>query len=91
MKAYPAGAPTATGARMRRAYDPLMSLSRTQEARRRARAEKIQRALDEALADTFPASDPVSIVTSHDEEDWGEPDDATEPSAPASSPPGSRS
>jgi len=27
--------------------------------------------LDEALADSFPASDPVSIVTSNEEEDWG--------------------
>jgi hypothetical protein len=36
-----------------------------------ARQEKIQRQLDEALADSFPASDPVSIVTSHEEEDWG--------------------
>jgi hypothetical protein len=36
--------------------------------------EKIQRQLDEALADSFPASDPVSIVTSHQEEDWGDPD-----------------
>ena len=36
------------------------------------RKEKIQRQLDEALADSFPASDPVSIVTSHEEEDWGE-------------------
>jgi hypothetical protein len=34
--------------------------------------EKIQRQLDEALDASFPASDPVSIVTSHDEEDWGE-------------------
>jgi hypothetical protein len=34
--------------------------------------EKIQRQLDEALADSFPASDPVAIVTSHEEEDWGE-------------------
>ena len=34
--------------------------------------EKIQRQLDEALADSFPASDPVSIVTSNEEEDWGE-------------------
>jgi len=33
--------------------------------------EKIQRQLDEALADSFPASDPVSIVTSNEEEDWG--------------------
>ena len=35
--------------------------------------QKIQRQLDEALEDSFPASDPVSIVTSHEEEDWGEP------------------
>ena len=34
--------------------------------------EKIQQQLDEALNDSFPASDPVSIVTSHEEEDWGE-------------------
>lgn len=39
------------------------------DARRR---EKIQKQLDDALADSFPASDPVSIVTSHEEEDWGE-------------------
>ncbi|MGH8179967.1 MAG: hypothetical protein ACRETR_03210 [Steroidobacteraceae bacterium] len=37
-----------------------------------AQKDKIQRQLDEALADSFPASDPVSIVTSHEEEDWGE-------------------
>jgi predicted component of type VI protein secretion system len=37
-----------------------------------AQKEKIQRQLDEALAESFPASDPVSIVTSHEEEDWGE-------------------
>ena len=66
--------------------------------------EKIQRQLDEALEDSFPASDPVSIVTSQDEEDWGgdEPADGAapkppakpstkEPSAPASNRPGSRS
>ncbi len=46
------------------------------EAERRKR-QKIQRQLDEALADSFPASDPVSIVTSSEEEDWG-----TEPTAP---------
>jgi hypothetical protein len=34
--------------------------------------DKIQRQLDEALDASFPASDPVSIVTSHGEEDWGE-------------------
>jgi hypothetical protein len=41
-----------------------------EEARRR---EKIQQQLDEALEDSFPASDPVSIVTSNEEEDWGDP------------------
>ncbi len=40
----------------------------------KAQMEKIQRQLDEALAATFPASDPVSIVTSHEEEDWGQPE-----------------
>jgi len=47
-----------------------MSDSLTEAARKR-RKEKIQRQLDEALAASFPASDPVSIVTSHEEEDWG--------------------
>ena len=63
------------------------------------RNEKIQRQLDEALEDSFPASDPVSIVTSQSEEDWAEEaeeaDDpggtaapsATEPSTPESSRP----
>jgi len=49
------------------------------EARKRRLEQKIQRQLDEALEDSFPASDPVSIVTSHEEEDWGA--DAT-PTAP---------
>ena len=35
--------------------------------------QKIQQQLDEALDSSFPASDPVSIVTSQAEEDWGEP------------------
>jgi hypothetical protein len=48
--------------------------SQQEEARKR---EKIQHQLDEALEDSFPASDPVSIVTSNEEEDWG-----TEPNAP---------
>jgi hypothetical protein len=48
------------------------------DEQRRAR-QKIQRQLDEALAASFPASDPVSIVTSNDEEDWGT---AAEPPAP---------
>jgi hypothetical protein len=46
-----------------------------EETRKR---EKIQQQLDEALEDSFPASDPVSIVTSNEEEDWG-----TEPKAPS--------
>jgi hypothetical protein len=45
------------------------SESQQDEARRR---QKIQRQLDDALADSFPASDPVSIVTSNEEEDWGD-------------------
>jgi len=43
------------------------------EQRDARQRQKIQRQLDEALADSFPASDPVSIVTSNEEEDWGEP------------------
>jgi hypothetical protein len=46
-----------------------------QEPPRRAdetQEDKIQKQLDEALAESFPASDPISIVTSHGEEDWGE-------------------
>lgn len=39
----------------------------------KAQREKVQKQLDDALADSFPASDPVSIVTSHEEEDWGQP------------------
>ena len=37
---------------------------------------KIQKQLDEALEDSFPASDPISIVTSQEEEDWGAGDSA---------------
>jgi hypothetical protein len=48
-----------------------------EEVRKR---EKIQQQLDEALEDSFPASDPVSIVTSNEEEDWGDP----KPVAPGS-------
>ena len=61
-----------------------------EEARKRQLRQKIQRQLDEALADSFPASDPVSIVTSHEEEDWGsdlegprpEPADPAQPADP---------
>ena len=48
-----------------------MSERRPDAAQERRRKEKVQRQLDEALEDSFPASDPVSIVTSQDEEDWG--------------------
>ena len=50
----------------------------------RRRQQKIQRQLDEALEDSFPASDPVAIVTSHEEEYWGE--DSTEVPAPPAKP-----
>ncbi len=74
-----------------------MSERRPQAAAgQRRRSERIQRQLNEALEDSFPASDPVSIVTSQDEEDWGEETEdgggtpappATGPSAPKSSRP----
>jgi hypothetical protein len=51
-----------------------MSDSQQEEARKR---KKVQDQLDEALDASFPASDPVSIVTSNEEEDWG-----TEPTVP---------
>jgi len=55
----------------------------------RKRREKIQRQLDEALEASFPASDPVSIVTSHEEEDWGNGETAPEPKKPTPAPKGS--
>ncbi len=63
-----------------------MSDSPTDEARRRRAAQKIQRQLDEALAATFPASDPVAILTSNEEEDWGT--EATPPAPPPAPDPG---
>ena len=39
-------------------------------AEREAAARHLEEQLDEALADSFPASDPVSFVTSQTEEDW---------------------
>ena len=59
----------------------------TQEEERRRR-QKIQRQLDEALAASFPASDPVSIVTSQEEEDWGTAETPA-PSVPPEPPAGS--
>lgn len=48
-------------------HDP----ARQDAARRdRARHDRVQQALDDALADSFPASDPVAIVTSQHEECW---------------------
>lgn len=49
-----------------------MSKPGDEKERERLRQEKVQRQLDEALADSFPASDPVSIVTSQEEE-WDRP------------------
>ncbi len=49
----------------------------------RKRRHKIQRQLDEALEDSFPASDPVSIVTSLEEEDWGDGEIPPAPEKPA--------
>jgi hypothetical protein len=54
-----------------------------QEQRRRQERQRIQRQLDDALAASFPASDPVSIVTSHGEEDWGEDPAPAVPDTPA--------
>ncbi len=55
--------------------------------RERVRRKKIQDQLDEALAESSPASDPVSIVTSGEEEDWGtEPEAPPPPEAPAGKP-----
>lgn len=78
--------------------EPGTEAARAWEARHSRLQQKISRQLDEALAGTFPASDPVSIHASTEEEDDGgeaEPSAAgpasTARSAPASSPPGSRS
>jgi fructose-1,6-bisphosphatase len=66
-----------------------MSDPSSDEAEKR-RQLKIQRQLDEALAATFPASDPVAIVTSEEEEeDWGT--GAAPPTAPAKNTPAGRS
>jgi hypothetical protein len=45
-----------------------------QAALEAAKRHRIQKELDDALADSFPASDPVSIVTSQDEEAWRDPE-----------------
>jgi hypothetical protein len=53
----------------------------SQEGRRK----HVEEQLDEALAESFPASDPVSIATSQEEEDWGGDDKAAQ--APTPPPP----
>jgi hypothetical protein len=60
---------------------PQESLAEGHDEERQRR--KIQKQLDEALADSFPASDPVSIVTSQQEEDWGEGETAPPPAPPS--------
>jgi hypothetical protein len=55
-------------------------LKRLAEGHETEQQRKIQKQLDEALEDSFPASDPVSIVTSQEEEDWGEGENAPPPS-----------
>jgi 2-methylcitrate dehydratase PrpD len=62
--------------------DPAKGDPAAQDEARRRR-QKIQRQLDEALEASFPASDPVSIVTSHEEEDWGVSDAPPPPGKPA--------
>lgn len=59
---------------------------RPEDELQRAKRDKIQRQLDEALEDSFPASDPVSIVTSNSEEDWGTEPVPPQPAPPAKSP-----
>src|SRR3979490_1935446 len=74
----PSGLPRARQGREntgRRRQDRQMSSPEEQERHRR----KIQKQLDEALEASFPASDPVSIVTSQEEEDWGEGETAPPP------------
>jgi hypothetical protein len=61
--------------------DPPGKLAAGHDEERQRR--KIQQQLDEALEASFPASDPVSIVTSQEEEDWGEGETAP-PAAPPS-------
>lgn len=62
--------------------DPRMTHPGEREAEDARRRRKIQKQLDDALADSFPASDPVSIVTSQEEEDWGTDAIAPQPSRP---------
>ena len=82
-KAYSSGSASGYGQRggrtcRGRSFLHEWSVRKRTRRARTPRRQKIQQQLDEALAESSPASDPVSIVTSGEEEDWG-----TEPSAPA--------
>jgi hypothetical protein len=44
--------------------------ARQEGSRRPGSTDQVQQTLDDALADSFPASDPVSIVTSQHGEAW---------------------
>src|SRR5579872_1573512 len=57
-------------------------MTKESDERERQRC-KVERQLDAALADSFPASDPVAIVTSQMEEDWEE----DRPQGPPQEPP----
>jgi hypothetical protein len=48
------------------------TMSTEQSAKDAELLRKVQAQLDQALEDSFPASDPISIVTSQTEEDWTE-------------------
>jgi hypothetical protein len=52
------------------AKTPETAAADARAARARAERDRQQKQLDEALEASFPASDPVSIVTSQREEDW---------------------
>lgn len=50
--------------------DPVPQRPESERSKEPA-APTVEEQLDEALADSFPASDPVSFTTSQTEEDWG--------------------
>jgi hypothetical protein len=86
VKAYSRYCVQATGSAAGATLEEFGAMSNPEnEARERVR-RKIQEQLDEALADSSPASDPVSIVTSGDEEDWGAEPGAATPEAQPGAP-----
>lgn len=54
----------------RRETQSAVPAAREEGSRRPGSIDQVQQTLDDALADSFPASDPVSIVTSQHEEAW---------------------